>query len=87
MIFSSVDLPEPLPPMMPTKAPCSIVQIDAAQRLEALVRRRAEAAQDPLGERGVHLVRDAERLVDVAQLDGQHQKCSTSRACMRRKTT
>ena len=86
MIFSSVDLPEPLPPMTPTKAPRSIAEIDAAQRLEALVRGAAEAAQDALGERRVHLVREAERLVDVAQLDGGHHRCSTSRPCMRRKT-
>ena len=62
-------------------------QGDAAQRLEALVRDAAKQAQDALGQRGVHLVRDAEGLVKAGDLDrGGHQKCSTTRACSLRKT-
>ena len=43
-IFSSVDLPAPFRPMMPTTSPCLISQVDVAQRPELLAGRRERAS-------------------------------------------
>ena len=67
--FSRVDLPEPLCPSRPTVLPSSTSKVDVVQRPEVLVRDAAEV-DHPLLERRVALLRQAEPLGDVADLDG-----------------
>ena len=61
MHLSSVDLPEPLCPRMPTVSPCVDLAADVVQRLELDVAAPVEA-QDPLLERVDRVGGDAERL-------------------------
>ena len=62
MMFIIVDLPEPDVPMIAIDAPCSIVEIDAAQRVDEVVAHHVRAL-DP-----AHLDRAAPAMARTAPI-------------------
>ena len=65
MILSSVLLPEPLSPMMPTHSPSSTSKADVLQYCEGLIVVRSHQACQVLEEGGPTLMRDLEGLPEV----------------------
>ena len=82
MHLSRVDLPEPLRPRMPTVSPSSTSKSTSLQRPEVLVGDRP-GVDDPLLQRGVLLVVEAEPLGDVLDLDGAAPITAPRRSCPR----
>ena len=72
MILSSVLLPDPLRPMMPSASPRAHVEADVVQHLQRLEPARLEHAQDVLADRLAPHARDPERLRHAADLDERH---------------
>ena len=79
MHLSSVDLPEPFRPRIPSVSPRPDFELDVIERPEVLVTARA-GVQHPLFQRGVFLLVEAEALRDGLDVDRRLQGAHSSSA-------
>ena len=79
----NVDLPEPDGPMTATNSPGSIVEIDAAQRVNALLAQRVDVAQVARLRRRAPLVDPSHRAADRRRADRRRARSAARRAAVR----